>query len=75
MDRQEFNAEQQIDRVFLVGVLPRSMQEWEVQDSLDELAHLTKTAGAEVFGRTVCKQSVPHPGYFIGRGKAEEISE
>jgi len=64
------------ERVVLVGVMVRGRdEEWAVRDTLDELAQLTETAGAEVIGRFLCKQPKIHPGHCIGKGKAEEISE
>jgi GTP-binding protein HflX len=59
----------------LVGVLLRGQQTWALQDSLDELALLADTAGADIAGRVVCKLDRPHPATFIGRGKAEQLAE
>nr|WP_241423168.1 GTPase HflX [Candidatus Contubernalis alkalaceticus] len=39
-----------------------------------ELAQLSDTAGAEVVFEVVQKRSKPHASYYIGKGKAEEIS-
>jgi GTP-binding protein HflX len=41
--------------------------------SLDELAALAATAGAEVVGRLVQRRTEPDPTTFIGRGKLEEL--
>ena len=46
---------------------------WSVADSLDELAHLTKTAGAEVVGTMSQKLDAPLPTYYIGKGKIAEL--
>ena len=43
------------ERVLLVGVQLRRQQEWLVHDSLDELALLSETAGADVADRVICK--------------------
>ncbi|MGH2678806.1 MAG: GTPase HflX, partial [Actinomycetota bacterium] len=41
--------------------------------SLDELAALGDTAGAEVIGRLVQKRDGPDPTTFVGRGKLTEL--
>ena len=43
--------------------------------SLDELAALAATAGAEVVGRVVQSRRDPDPTTFVGRGKLAEIHE
>jgi GTP-binding protein HflX len=60
--------------VFLVGVGSRvSNHDWSVADSLEELAYLTKTAGANVVGRLSQKLDSPSPTFYIGKGKIEEL--
>lgn len=44
-----------------------------VHDSLDELAELARTAGAEVVGRTSQHLRNPNPATYIGKGKLEEV--
>ena len=64
------------ERAVLVGVMIRGRdEEWNIRDTLDELAQLTEGAGAEVLSRVLCKQSKIHPGQYIGKGKAEEIAK
>jgi len=46
---------------------------WRVEDSLEELAQLARTAGVTVVGRTYQKLAAPHPATFIGPGKVEEL--
>ena len=43
--------------------------------SLDELADLAKTAGAEVAGRLVQARESAHPATYIGRGKLLELKD
>jgi GTP-binding protein HflX len=63
------------ERALLAGVMVRGRNdEWDVRDTLDELAQLTESAGAEVLGRMLCKQSKIHAAHFIGKGKAEELA-
>ncbi|WP_425060971.1 GTPase HflX [Sporomusa carbonis] len=62
----------QVEKALLVGV--ERQGEWDVSDSLSELAQLAETAGAEVVGSVWQKRSRPDAAYFIGRGKVQEIS-
>ncbi len=59
----------------LVGLTQRRGADWDEEDSLDELEQLSATAGARILHRFVCRQATPHPRYFIGKGKIEEIAE
>jgi GTPase len=51
------------------GTTPLDEAEW----SLDELAALADTAGADVVDRVLQRRDVPHPASYIGKGKAKEI--
>lgn len=64
-----------IESVLLVGVLIRGEEEWRAKDTLDELAQLVESAGAEVAGRFLCRQQKIKAGHYIGTGKAEEIAD
>lgn len=64
-----------MERVALVGVRNPRESEWIVNDSVDELGQLTATAGGKVVGRFICKQLSPHPRYYIGSGKAQELAD
>ncbi len=44
-----------------------------LDDSLDELALLAKTADLEVVGRLTQRLDSPHPATLIGSGKLEEL--
>ena len=58
----------------LIGVQLQRQTAWAVQDSMDELALLAHSAGADVAERVVCKLDRPHPATFIGSGKANELA-
>jgi GTPase len=45
------------------------------EDGLDELAALSRAAGAEPVGRVVQARSTPDPATFVGRGKVSEIHD
>jgi len=63
-----------VQRALLVGVqLPDTTTETEEQ-SLDELALLTDTAGADPIDRELVKRTRLDPATFIGSGKAEELA-
>lgn len=67
-------ANHRTERVFLVGVELKSHPAWEVRDSLEELAQLSTTAGAEVLGQATQKLETPYAGTYIGSGKAQELA-
>ncbi len=46
---------------------------WPLEDSLDELEQLARTAGIEVVGRVTQRLDRPNPATFIGTGKVEEL--
>ncbi len=59
----------------LVGVGLSGVSREEVEDSLDELARLADTAGAEIVGQIAQYRERPDAAYFVGKGKAEEIAD
>lgn len=61
------------ERVILVGV--NLSAEKDTDCSLDELAELAKTAGAEAVGRVIQNRELVHPGTYVGKGKIEEIKD
>ncbi len=64
------------ERVFLIGLeLKTHPAAAAGRDSLDELAELARTAGAEVIGDGTQKVDAPNPATFIGKGKADEFSD
>ena len=63
------------ERAFLVGVKLPGTSRSEIKDTLDELALLADTAGAEVLGRAIQERAKFDPAHFVGRGKVDEIKE
>lgn len=61
------------EKVILVG-LDTGNQEM-AERSLDELAELAKTAGANVAGRLLQARESAHPATYIGKGKLEELKD
>jgi GTPase len=63
------------EKIVLVGVtLPPEHVE-ETEASVDELALLVDTAGADEVGRVMQRRDHPDPATYIGKGKAEELKE
>lgn len=60
------------EKVILVAVNDCD-DERTVSESLDELAELVTTAGAETVGRMIQNREKLHPGTYIGSGKIEEL--
>jgi GTP-binding protein HflX len=72
--RQLFSTNQPQERAFLIGVELRGQPGLlSLEDSLDELGLLAKTAGLEVVGEATQILDKPNPDTYIGSGKAEEI--
>ena len=63
------------ERALLIGMVPSNERIGEMEESLDELALLADTAGAEIVDRIIQVRSAMHPAYYIGTGKAESIAE
>ncbi|MDH3683385.1 MAG: GTPase HflX [Acidimicrobiia bacterium] len=61
------------ERIVLVGVTRAGQTALDTEASLDELALLVDTAGADVLDRVVQRRERPDPATFVGRGKVEEI--
>ena len=61
------------EKVILVGVDTGGEEPEEA--SLDELAELAKTAGAQVAGRLIQARENIHPGTYIGKGKMLELKD
>src|SRR5262249_2957579 len=47
--------------------------DWPIQNSLDELEQLARTAGVVTMDRVVQKLDNPHPATLPGTGKVEEL--
>ena len=68
------NTVKKTERVFLVGVQINERGMIEVQESLDELAELAKTAGGFVVDRGTQVLERPVAATFIGSGKAQQFA-
>ncbi|MGQ9572289.1 MAG: GTPase HflX [Dehalococcoidia bacterium] len=57
-----------------VEIKGRSDSRWATESSLEELAQLALTAGAEVVGRSIQRLERPTSAYYVGRGKVQELA-
>ena len=68
-----YDMEHVEERVILVAV--EAGGEIPADQSLNELAELAKTAGAQVAGRVIQARESVHPGTYVGKGKIEELKD
>ena len=62
------------ERAILVAVASKMRSDIvSPEDSMDELARLTISAGAEVVGRVIQSLPVPTKPYYLGKGKLNEL--
>jgi GTPase len=61
------------EKIVLVGVTLPGETDEDTEASLDELALLVDTAGADVVAKLVQRRDAPDHTWFIGKGKAEEL--
>ncbi|HEX5450770.1 MAG TPA: GTPase HflX [Candidatus Limnocylindrales bacterium] len=62
------------ERAFLIAVDTGDDPGWTAEESLNELAALADTAGAEVVGAEWQNRRHPDPRWYVGRGKADELA-
>lgn len=63
------------EKIVLVGVTLSGESDDDTEASLDELALLVDTAGADVVAELVQRRDAPDHTWFIGKGKAEELRQ
>lgn len=62
------------ERAVLVTVDIPGQDSWTAGDAAGELARLASSSGVQVIKEVICRRGSPTPAYFIGKGKAEELS-
>ncbi len=67
-------TEEKKERCILIGINYPDQDEHDVDDFLEELAFLAKTAGAIPVERFIQKLDNPNPRTFVGSGKLTEIA-
>lgn len=68
-----YEVKAQEERVILVAVSTDDND--DTVNSVQELAELVSTAGAETVGTVIQNRENIHPGTYVGKGKIEEIRE
>ena len=63
------------EKIVLMGVTLGNQTTEETEESLDELARLVDTAGADAVFRLTQKRDSPDPKTYIGKGKVQELLE
>ncbi len=63
------------EKIVLVGVTLPPDSDSQTEASLDELALLVDTAGADEVARLIQRRDRPDPALYLGKGKAEELRE
>jgi GTPase len=58
-----------------VGAVTSDLSPQEAEEHLEELGRLTDTAGGTVVAVLIQRLAKPHPRYFIGEGKAQELQQ
>ena len=72
--QHSIGTERGAERAVLVCVkLGNDSEQWPVQESLQELASLARTAGAIVVDTCYQRRRKPDTATFIGKGKVEEL--
>src|SRR5947207_11730991 len=61
------------EKAFLVAVDSGEDSGWTAEESINELASLATTAGAEVVGAEWQNRRHVDPNWYVGKGKAEEL--
>lgn len=70
---KDIEIKEKIERAVIVGVIDQKQDKEQVEEYLDELAFLIKTAGAIPVQRFTQSLNNPNPRTYIGTGKLKEI--
>ncbi|GAC1331289.1 MAG: GTPase HflX [Candidatus Dormibacteria bacterium] len=73
LDEFVFAPDQEAERVYLLGLGLPGVSSEELEEQMEELAELVRTAGAEVVGSDVQHLRAPNPLTCYGKGKVEEL--
>ena len=71
----DLDRRDEAERAVLVGAPPTTMAHSVADEHLAELGRLADTAGAEVAGTLIQRLESPHPRFYIGKGKVDELKE
>jgi GTPase len=62
------------ERAVLGALITEGTDPWQIEDELDELAQLARTAGATISRRLTQTRLQPDPRFFLGSGKVQELA-
>lgn len=68
---QIFDVKEEEEKFILVGVSTDAHD--DIEESLEELEDLAKTAGAGTVCKVIQNREAIHPGTYVGKGKIEEL--
>ena len=60
--------------VGLKGLNTELVRGWTVDDSLEELSQLTKTAGGQILAKFIQRRARPDRVFYLGKGKVAELT-
>ncbi len=63
-----------IEKAYLVGLARKSTDKTAVQESINELAELTRSAGGTITD-SIIQTRTPDPRYYVGKGMVQMIKE
>jgi GTP-binding protein HflX len=64
------------EKAFLAGVESEESESlWSIEDSVEELASLARTAGAEVVGSMIQRLHTPDVRTYLGKGRTTELTQ
>ncbi len=72
--KQDDSRSRPEERAILLGLRRPKRPRWEAEESLEELARLTESAGAEVVATLLQERRAPSPALYYGRGKVQEVA-
>jgi len=75
LDEFVFAPDQEAERVYLLGLGLPGVSSEALEEQMEELAELARTAGAEVVGSDIQHLRAPNPLTCYGKGKVEELKD
>ncbi len=70
-----FESKKDVERVALLAVKPPRTSKGVVEEHLEELAFLVRTAGGNPVFSVIQRLPHPHPRTFLGKGRLDEVRE
>lgn len=74
MARPRYPSPDAEETAILVGIQKPGESDWQVRDTLDELAQLASTAHVREVDRLIVRPRTPSPATRIGKGKVQELA-